>query len=121
MRENCTSGLMSGIWKRTHGTASEAPKTEKFRKQIGWTYTWRARSRLYWPRFILAFRGFCFGKVVLVTAFFGNLAPCRPPDMFLSEKQRFLAIGDDTPPVQGAFWYQEGRRIFSTRRRLDLH
>ena len=29
MREICMSGLMSGVWKRSDGTASEAPPDEK--------------------------------------------------------------------------------------------
>ena len=29
VRENCTPGLMSGMWKRSHGEASEAPATER--------------------------------------------------------------------------------------------
>jgi hypothetical protein len=29
VRENRTPGLMSGVWKRSHGEASEAPATER--------------------------------------------------------------------------------------------
>ena len=51
MREICTSGSMSGMWKRGHDAASEAPPDERGGTQIGCFYRYRATSRLYlWAR-----------------------------------------------------------------------
>ena len=41
------SGSMSGVWKRSYGSASEAPPERKRRKQIGRSYSHRATPRLY--------------------------------------------------------------------------
>ena len=47
MREICMSGSMSGDWKRSHGVASGAPRTERRGKQRCHTCRHRASRRLY--------------------------------------------------------------------------
>jgi hypothetical protein len=41
------SGSMSGVWKRSHGSAGEAPPGESGGKQIGRSYSHRVTPRLY--------------------------------------------------------------------------
>jgi hypothetical protein len=47
MRENCTSGSMSGFEKPGHGGAIEALPKETGRQRIGVAYRYGARVRLY--------------------------------------------------------------------------
>jgi hypothetical protein len=47
MREICTSGSMSGKWRRSYGLAIEAPPAERGGQQLCETYRYRATSRLY--------------------------------------------------------------------------
>jgi hypothetical protein len=47
MREICTSGLMRGMWKRSHGLDSKAPAIERVGQQICQPYSHRATSLLY--------------------------------------------------------------------------
>jgi hypothetical protein len=47
MREICMSGLMRGVWKRSHGLDSKAPAIERVGQQICQPYSHRATSLLY--------------------------------------------------------------------------
>ena len=49
MRENCLSGSMSGMWKRSYGPSICGTARRKGRQQLRRTYRHRATSRLY-PR-----------------------------------------------------------------------
>src|SRR5436309_3461982 len=47
MREICMSGSMSGMWRRSYGSASEAPPHERGGQRLCQTYCHHATSRLY--------------------------------------------------------------------------